>query len=261
MKNSVVKKPNSSLKHGQIWKLGDHKLLCGSAFDPKLINKLLEGMKVQAIIVDPPYGVSAVENKQGFAQLKVNKEILNDNISSETEYCLFSKQWLELALPYLARKNSIYIFNSDKMIFALRRAMDELGINFSQLIIWVKNHSVIGRKDYLLQHELVAFGWYGTHAFRRSKDKSVLAYPKPNSSSLHPTMKPVELISRLILNSTNSGDVIYDCFGGSGTALISAELTNRHCLMVEYDLEYCQTIIDRWSYLTHKTGELIYEEK
>ncbi|MFA6896853.1 MAG: site-specific DNA-methyltransferase [Patescibacteria group bacterium] len=261
MRNSQETNPEKSLKHGQIWQLGDHKLLCGSSLDSELVQKLLAGSKINSIITDPPYGISFVESKKNFSKVKVNKRILNDNISSEKEYCEFTKQWLKIPLLYLAKKNSIYIFNCDKMLFALKKALDELDVYFSQLIIWVKNHAVIGRKDYLPQHELILFGWFGAHAFKRSKDKSVLFYPKPNKSSLHPTTKPMELISHLILNSTDIGDTIYDCFGGSGTCLISAELTKRRCLMVEYDLEYCAIIMKRWAHITKQEIKLIYEEE
>ena len=257
MKNSPTPKPKGSIKHGQIWRLGEHRLACGSSLNAELIEKLIGDSKINAIITDPPYGVSVVESKEGFSQLKVSKKILNDNISSEKDYLAFSVEWLCLILPHLHKKNSIYIFNSDKMLFALKQALDELGVYFSQLIIWIKNHSVIGRKDYLPQHELVLFGWHGTHNFRRSKDKSVLCYPKPNKSSLHPTTKPIELISRIILNSTNIGDVVFDGFGGSGTCLIAAELTKRHCLMVEHDLEYCEIIIRRWQHLTKQEAKQI----
>ncbi len=260
MKDLQTRKPKKLIKANQIWQLGDHRLACGSSLDAELINKLINNIKIQAIVCDPPYGVSVVEAKEGFSNLKVNKKILNDNISSEKDYIIFTKGWMKLILPHLSKKNSIYIFNSDKMLFALKIALDELGVYFSQLIIWIKNHAVIGRKDYLPQHELILFGWLGTHTFRRSKDKSVLFYPKPNKSSFHPTTKPIELISHLILNSTNIGEVVFDGFGGSGTCLLSCELTKRRCLMVEYDPDYCEIIIKRWSHLTKLEPKLIYEK-
>jgi len=260
MKNLQATKLKKSIKTGQIWQLGDHKLACGSSLDAELINKLIDNTKINAIVSDPPYGVSVVEAKEGFSNLKVNKKILNDNISSEKDYAIFTKEWLKLILPHLARKNSIYIFNSDKMLFALKLALDELGVYFSQLIIWIKNHAVIGRKDYLPQHELILFGWFGTHVFKRSKDKSVLFYPKPNKSGFHPTTKPIELISHIIFNSTNIGEVVFDGFGGSGTCLLACELTKRQCLIVEFDPEYCEIIIKRWSHLTKLEPKLIYEK-
>ncbi|HVU06640.1 MAG TPA: site-specific DNA-methyltransferase [Candidatus Paceibacterota bacterium] len=257
MKNSLEIKHERSVKQGQVWKLGDHRLLCGNACDEKLVTSFLSSANIQAIVTDPPYGVSYAENKTNVGTPKVNKVILNDNISSESEYREFSKKWLLPVIPRLARKNSIYIFNSDKMLFTLRNALDDVGIFFSQLVIWVKSQAVIGRKDYMPQHELILFGWYGTHAFRRSKDKSILCYPKPNSSSLHPTMKPVPLVAHLIMNSTSIGDAVYDPFGGSGTTLIACEQTKRRCFMVEEDLEYCRTIIARWEHVTSLKAEKI----
>lgn len=252
MKNSQDKKPKSSIS---IWKLGDHRLACGDARDQSLIKQLLGGTKINAIVTDPPYGVSVVESKANISPLKAHKVIANDDISSEPEYAAFTKDWLAPVLPHLTKKNSIYIFNADKMLFALKNGMDEANIRFSQLIIWVKNHAIVGRKDYLPQHELIVFGWYGSHAFRRSKDKSVIFYPKPNKSPYHPTTKPVGLIRHLILNSTEIGDVVFDAFGGSGTTLLASEQLKRRCFMVEQDPEYCQTIIKRWERMTNSKAE------
>ena len=109
------------------------------------------------------------------------------------------------------------------MIFALKDGMADAGFRLAQILIWIKNNQVIGRRDYLAKHELIAYGWYGTHQFYKSKDKSVLFYPKPNVSPLHPTTKPAGLIRRLILNSSSIGDIIYDPFAGSGTTLIACE--------------------------------------
>jgi len=256
MKNSQARKP-SSLTKPIVWKLGEHRLLQGDARDAELIKKLIGNTKVNAIVIDPPYGVMLVESKMGISPLKAHKIIANDDICTDPEYADFTHAWIAPVLPHLSKKNSIYIFNADKMLFALKEGMDQAGIRFSQLIIWVKNHAIVGRKDYLPQHELIVFGWFGTHTFRRSKDKSVIFYPKPNKSPLHPTMKPIGLISRLILNSTEIGDVVYDGFGGSGTTLIACEQTKRRCFMVEQDPEYCQTIIKRWEQMTKRKAERV----
>jgi DNA modification methylase len=250
MKKSVITKQRSLIKSGDIFQLGEHFLACGDARDKELVRKLIGKNKIKAVITDVPYGVAVAESKENFQKLSKNKAIANDHIQSDAEYRRFTFDWIEAVKPYLERKNSFYVFNSDKMIFALREGMIESGITFSQLIIWIKNHSVIGRKDYLPMHELIAFGWYGTHDFKKSKDKSVLYFPKPNKSSLHPTTKPVGLIRHLILNSTNIGDSVYSGFGGSGTDLIACEQTKRKCFIVEIDLEYCQTIMDRFKKLT-----------
>ena len=249
MKNAQDKKLKNFPKY-RIWKLGDQRLAQGDARDVDLVNGLVGSVKIDAIVSDPPYGISVVESKADFMPLKMNKVIANDNISSEPEYATFTKDWLAPIVARLSKKNSIYIFNSDKMLFGLKAGMDQANVRFSQLVIWVKNHAVIGRKDYLPQHELIVFGWYGSHVFRRSKDKSVLFYPKPNKSPFHPTTKPLDLIRHLVLNSTEMGGTVYDPFCGSGTTLLACEQLKRRCFAIEQDSEYCQTIIRRWEAMT-----------
>lgn len=246
-------KLNKLIKRGDIIQLGIHRLLFGDARDVDKVKELIGYKKINLILTDPPYGVDYVASKAGFSQsLGKPKEIANDQFQSEDEYIKFTEDWLKPALPYLAKKNSIYIFNSDKMIFALRQAMKNIGIHFAQLIIWLKSNVVVGRLDYLPMHELIAYGWFGTHTFKKSKDKSILFCPKPNRSKLHPTMKPISLLRQIILNSSSVGDIIYDPFGGSGSTLIASEMTKRQCLMVETDEEYCNTIIKRYYELANR---------
>jgi DNA modification methylase len=246
MKHSHTEKPRSSIKVGDIFRIGDHILGCGDARDLDFVNRVVDKTKISLILSDPPYGVAFVESKESFMNIKVQKKILNDGIVSESQYAQFTKDWLVPVVPHLTRKNSVYIFNSDKMLFALREGMERSGIRFAQLLVWIKNHPVVGRKDYLPQHELVAYGWHGTHDFKKAKDKSILFYPKPSKSPLHPTQKPVGLLRRLILNSSNIDDVIYDCFAGSGSTGIAAEQCKRKSILVERDEEYCQVIINRF---------------
>lgn len=238
------------MKAGEIYHLGDHRLACGDSTDSQLVAKLISGYKVRLILSDPPYGVAYVESKAGLVKNMAHTAIQNDQNQSAEQYEAFTKAWLHVVVPHLTKKNASYIFNSDKMLFALRDGMLAADVRFSQLLIWVKTQAVIGRLDYLPQHELIAYGWHGTHEFMRSKDKSVLAYPKPSRSKLHPTMKPVGLLRNLILNSSRIGDIVYDPFGGSGSTLMACEQTKRKCLMVELDPKYCQVIIDRWQKLT-----------
>jgi DNA modification methylase len=140
------------------------------------------------------------------------------------------------------------------MVFALKDALDDENFHFAQLLIWIKNHAVVGRLDYLPMHELICYGWFGKHRFRKSKDKSLLYFPKPNKGELHATMKPVGLIRTLILNSTEIGEIIYDGYLGSGTAIIAAEHTKRRCFGMEIDLDHCQTIIKRYEKLTGQSA-------
>jgi site-specific DNA-methyltransferase (adenine-specific) len=243
----MPKKSTNKIVYGSVFRVGNHIVACGDARDQEFVNRVVGKIKIKAAIVDPPYGVKLVESKIGFSAIKKPKKILNDDITNESQYAEFTKGWIVPLLPHLTTKNSFYIFNSDLMLFALRAAMEHTNVHFSQMLLWVKNHAPIGRKDYLPQFEIIAYGWYGTHEFRKAKDKSILYFPKPNKSPLHPTQKPVSLIRRLILNSTGIGDVVYDCFAGSGTTGIAAEQTKRSSILIERDEEYIRTILDRFA--------------
>ena len=237
-------------KPGTVWQLGQHRLAFGDCRDQALIKKLAGKEKVNLICCDPPYGVAVVESKRNFKTLLKDKAVSNDHLQTDSEYQTFTKEWLEAVRPHLAAKNSAYIFNADKMIWSLREGLLEAGFKVAQLLIWIKSQAVVGRLDYAPQHELILYGWYGKHNFRRSKDKSVLFCPRPQKSKYHPTTKPLSLIRRLILNSTEIHSVVYDGFLGSGTCLLACVQTKRKCLAVELDLEYCLTVIKRWEQLT-----------
>lgn len=252
-----MKKLSNSIKYGDSFRLGKHLLLCGDSRNKEIMDRFLSGKKIKSVICDIPYGIAVTESKEGFQTLTKNKPIANDQLQSDEEYRKFNREWIEVIKPYLARKNSFYIFNADKMIFALREGMRDADIKFGQLLIWVKTHAVIGRMDYAPQHELIIYGWNGVHEFLKPKDKSVIVYPKPNKSPYHPTTKPIGLIRRLVLNSTRIGDTVYDGFLGSGTTLLACEQTKRVCVGVELDPEYCQTIIDRFKNLTGLTVQKI----
>jgi len=245
MKTSLETKLSKSIKTGDIIELGEHTLFCGDASKVDLSQ-----FSINLILTDPPYGIDYVASKRDLNTVSKDKDIANDGFVSDKAYVDFTKGWLAPALVQLTKKNSIYIFNCDKMIFALREACVQVGMKVAQLIIWVKDRAIIGRMDYLPQHELILYGWKGTHDFKRGKDKSVVFEPKPSRSKLHPTMKPVGLLRRLILNSTAVGDTVYDPFGGSGSTLIACEHAKRKCVMVEMDTEYCQTIVARFLKLT-----------
>jgi len=242
MKNSLVKKPGSLIEPGNIYKLGNHILACGDSRDKKLVQRLLQSQKVNLVLTDPPYGVDYHSSN--------HKKIANDQIQNEEVYQEFSESWLKLIKPYLKDKNSYYIFNSDRMVFSLREALISQGFKLSQLLIWVKTGAVIGRLDYCPQHELIAYGWHGKHETPSYKDKSVLIAPKPLKNTLHPTMKPIPLLRRLILNSTKIDEIVYDPFLGSGSTLLACEQTKRRCIGVELDPIYCQVIIDRFEKMT-----------
>ena len=242
---------NSSIKSGDTLKLGDHLLVCGDCTDTTIVNSTVGKRKISLILTDPPYGIAYVEGKEGFRTAKtVHAAIKNDHLQSDDEYRMFTRRWIEAVKPFLQRKNALYIFNSDRMVFPLRDGMQDSGCHFAQLLVWVKTQAIVWRLDYFPQHELVAYGWIGVHEFRRSKDKSVIVYPKPSKSVLHPTMKPVGLLRQLILNSSRIGDTVYEPFAGSGSTLIACEQTKRRCVAIELDPHYCEVIVRRFETLT-----------
>lgn len=239
------------IKTSDQFQLGQHRLLCADATDSQAIKNFIGDYAIKLILTDVPYGVDLVESKKGFTKSQTqHKDIANDHLQSDEAFAEFTTNWLEPVKGKLTPKNSFYIFNSDKMMFPMREALVGSGFKLSQLLVWVKTGAVIGRLDYLPQHELIAYGWYGTHEFLKSKDKSVLISPKTKKNDLHPTMKPLSILRRLILNSTRLDDIVYDPFGGSGSTLMACEQTQRSCLMVELDPHYCQVVIDRWEKLT-----------
>ncbi len=246
-----------TVQQGDIWKLGEHIIGCGDALDAAFVAKVVGDRKVRAIVCDPPYAVAYVEGKRDFNKQSsdTDKVIIGDQLQSDEEYTLFTKTWLEAIKPHLESYNAYYIFNSDSMSPALRSGIKAAGFFYSQGLVWVKNTSVLGRKDYLLMHELIAYGWYGRHKMERSKAKSVLFHPKPVASRLHPTQKPVGLLRKLIPNSTKMGEYVYDPFLGSGSTLIASEHLGRRCIGIELDPAYVATVIARWEKLTGKQAE------
>ena len=261
MKTQPVSKPKSSIEVGTIWQLGQHRLAYGDARDPKLLKRLIGPCEIDLICTDPPYGVDVAASKRNFRTLSKDKDIAGDHLQSDAAYRSFTRAWLEAVVPHLASKNAAYIFNADKMVWALRDGMADAKFKVAQLLVWVKSKAVIGRLDYAPQHELIVYGWHGTHQFHRSKDKSVLFCPRPSKSAMHPTTKPISLIRRLILNSSEIGDGVYDGFLGSGTTLIACEQTRRRCFAVELDPEYCLLAIERWEKLTGLTAHIVYEKE
>lgn len=240
-----------TIKSGDTFRLGEHTLICGDCTDATLVGGIVGKQKISLTLTDPPYGIAYVEGKEGFRKAKTaHAAIKNDHLQSDGEYRIFTRRWIEAVKPFLQRKNALYIFNSDRMIFPLRDGMQDAGCHLAQLLVWVKTQAIVGRLDYLPQHELVAYGWLGVHEFRRSKDKSVIVYPKPSKSVLHPTMKPVGLLRQLILNSSKIGDTVYEPFAGSGSTLIACEQTKRRCIAIELDPHYCEVIIRRFEKLT-----------
>lgn len=263
MKPSPTPKPSKSNKlnisEWDIFLLRDHLLYCWDSRNPDIWKRILrDGQKIQLLLSDPPYAINYVASKKWFTDTTEQfEDIAQDGIQSDREYSQFTRDWIAPMLPYFAEKNASYIFNADKMIFALREWMLQAGMRFTQLLVWIKDSAIIGRLDYLPQHELIAYGWYGKHAFYGGKAKSILLFARVRKNTIHPTMKPIPLLRELILNSSKRGDTVYDPFGGSGSTLIASEQTGRKCVTVEINPVYCRAIIERWQEYTGKIAEKI----
>ena len=242
---------------GDLLQLGDHVLICGDSTHPETYEKLLGGFKMDSLITDPPYNVdysSKTEYMLKIGRGYIREPIENDQID---DMRAFLYDFLTAVKPNLADYNSIYItfaeVTLDKLIYAFKLA----GYKHAQTLIWNKNRIVFGRSDYPYKHEPILYGWLNHHKFYGSHTSTVWDIPKPHQSKLHPTMKPVELMVRAIVNSTMPGMAVLDPFGGSGSTLIACEQTGRRCYMAEIDPRYCQIIADRW---VHYTGGVVIRQ-
>lgn len=246
----------------KLWQLGDHRLLLGDARNAEDMDRLVGSDKATLLLTDPPYGVGYVEGSLEFQRV-INPDGASGDFPAigsdgvDDDYYAFSKAWLEAVRPRLTAKNAFYIFNGDTKLREFLNALHDTGYKKSSLLIWIKNHAVVGRRDYNPQHELIVYGWHGTHAYFGNKDKTALLYPKPAKNGLHPTMKPPALLRRLLYHSTRPGDVVLDPFAGSGSTLVACEQLGRRCLAMELEESYCAAVVDRWEKLTKRKAELI----
>lgn len=245
---------------GDIWQLGDHRLMCGDSIDLEQVKTLMGGGKADMIFTDPPYGVSYTEKNEFLnridASQRLTNPIENDSHTPEEMNAFWEKVFGNLA-KVTTDKAAYYITSpqgGDLLLLLL--AIQNTPFQLKHMLIWNKNNHVLGRCDYNYKHEPIIYGWKkkGTHIFYGGgKFKTtVWDIPKPLKSDLHPTMKPVELVANCILDCTKEGDSVIDVFGGSGTTLIAAEQLNRRCYMMELDPHYCDVIIARWEKLTGK---------
>lgn len=248
------------VKRGEIYQLGNHRLMCGDSTKEEDVFKLMNGQLADLLFTDPPYNVSMEEKSKEVLKSKNYAHIENDSLSYD-DFESFLRKIFTNANKYLENDASYYIFScqggdSEMMMMMMR----ECGLKCRHQIIWVKDAPVfsMGRLDYDYKHEPILYGWKEKHHFYRNgeQDKSVWQY-KRTENKLHPTMKPVELIGNALKNSTMIKDLVLDLFGGSGSTLIACEQLNRNCYMMELDEHYCDVIIDRWEKLTGKQAKKI----
>lgn len=239
---------------GDVWLLGEHRLLCGDATDPVALETLMGSDLADMAFTDPPYNVNYANTAKD-KQRGTHRPILNDNLGEG--FAGFLSAACANLLAY--SKGAVYIAMSSSELDTLQLAFRGAGGKWSTFIIWAKNTFTLGRADYQRQYEPILYGWRDgvDHFWCGDRDQGdVWFINKPVKNDLHPTMKPVELVERAIRNSSKTRDIVLDLFGGSGTTLIAAEKTQRRARLVELDPKYVDVIVKRWQDYTGKAATL-----
>ena len=233
-------------RHGDIWQLGKHRVICGDSTKAETYKQLLADRKANLVVTDPPYNVD-VEETAG--------KILNDNMSDGDFYQFLLSMFTQVE-NHMEDDASIYVFHADTEGLNFRKAFKEAGFYLSGCCIWKKNSLVLGRSPYQWQHEPCLYGWKkkGKHQwFSDRKQTTIWEYDRPKSSKDHPTMKPIQLMAYPIQNSSMRGTIVLDPFLGSGSTLIAADQTGRVCYGIELDEKFVDVIVKRYIEVTGDT--------
>lgn len=239
-------------KVGDIWILGKHRLMCGDSTQKEDVMHLMNNLDADMILTDPPYNVDYEGKTQDALK------IVNDKMDNNEFYNFLHIAFKNL-YDFTKEGGCIYVFHADTEGLNFRNAFINAGFKLAECLIWVKNTFVMGRQDYQWKHEPILYGWKegAAHYFINDRTQStILEFDKPTRNAEHPTMKPIDLLVRLIKNSSKENNIILDLFGGSGSTLIAAEQTNRISYLMELDPKYCDVIIKRWEALTGKKAKL-----
>lgn len=281
-------------KLGDVWKLGRHRLMCGDSTSQEDVATLMKGEMADLIITDPPYNVNygdKADMLDTYLQKghRNNSRIKNDNMDNESFYS-FMLQIYQSAYEFMRDGAAIYVFHAESTGHIFRQAFLDAGLKLAQCLIWEKNAFVLGRQDYQWRHEPCLYGWKegAAHYFindrtqdtvileddvdfeamkkadliayiedmhRKYKDQTSVIYEnKPTRNDIHPTMKPVTLIGRLMSNSSKSGWNVLDLFGGSESTLMAAEQLGRTAFLMELDEKFCDVIVKRWEEYTGQSA-------
>lgn len=261
-------------KSGDMFKLGNHILMCGDSTNKEQVARLMNNEKADLLLTDPPYNIN-VSNSKGM-------KIENDNLEKE-KFIEFITNCLSNAKEHMKEGAVFYIWYADTSALEFYTALKNVDLQIRENLIWVKNKFILGRSDYHWRHEPCLYGWkdgkahYYVNNRKQSTviddsidlnlmsideikeyiqsliDDSTIFYEnKPEKDDLHPTMKPIKLIGKMIKNSSLPNQLVLDLFGGSGSTLIACEQLQRKCFMMEYDPKYCDVIIKRWEDFTGK---------
>ena len=249
---------------GNIWKLGEHRLMCGDSTSETDVAELMDGELADLVFTDPPYNVAIGDKNKALNALatceRIERNLDGDVFKTDEE--AGEKLWYPAFRNLLTSAKetcAIYVTmpqGGTHMMMMMMMMMMKAGWQVKHELIWVKNAPTfsMGRLDYDYQHEPICFGWNKNHKKIGGGKftKSVWNIDKPRKDGDHPTMKPVELIGNALLNSSEQGDLVIDFFGGSGSTMVACEELHRKCYMIEIDPHYCDVIIARWEKLTGK---------
>lgn len=245
---------NPYSQRGDIYLLGQHRLMCGDSTSAEEVKTLMDGKLADLIETDPPYNVAIgkkgkqYKERGGYDCGMTDRTILNDDMD-DASFREFLDKVMVNFYNSIKPGGSIYVFHADTEGFNFRGAFKDAGFKLSECLIWKKNNFVLGRCPYHYIHEPILFGWKegAAHYFVDDRTQTtILEYDRPKASELHPTMKPVPLVTKLITNSSHRGDLVLDLFGGSGTTLIACDQIGRKAYLMELDEKYVDVIVRRY---------------
>ncbi len=245
-------------KSGDLWALGEHRILCGDSTTLSDVERLMDGQLADMAFTDPPYNVDYGNSAKDKMRGK-DRRIMNDALGDGFYQFLYDACLNLLVVT----KGACYVCMSSSELHTLQKAWIDAGGKWSTFLIWAKNTFTLGRSDYQRQYEPILYGWKqgADHFWCGDRDQSdIWNYNKPRVNDLHPTMKPVELVERAIKNSSKSRDIVLDLFGGSGTTLIASEKTGRQARLIELDPKFVDVIVKRWEEYTGKKAVLSNRE-
>jgi DNA modification methylase len=249
---------------GDLWLLASHRLLCGSSTDAASVALVMKGSLADLVITDPPYGVSYASKNAMLNSIdhgsRLERAIANDDQALKQTAEVWSKAFAGAA-DHMKPGASFYCFSAQggiEMMTLMQTMISGGKIEPRHELVWLKNNHVLGRVDYAYKHEPILYAWKpgAGHKFYGGFQTSVLEFPRPQKSDLHPTMKPVALIAKLIENSSQRGEILYEPFSGSGTAIVAAEQTGRRCNAIELEPVYVDVAVRRWQSATGKQALL-----
>ena len=247
-------KADPGVVRGDVWHMGDHRVMCGDSGDEADVARLVAGEVARLMVTDPPYGVDYLGSGKGRKKGR-RGSIANDDLGVDQ-----AAFWTEAFRHWPLDGDAYVLSPSGPLIGTLCASIEAAGITHRQWLIWVKDRLVLGRSHYHYRHEHVFYGWKGKTSWNGSrKEDSVWNEPRPADSPEHPTIKPLPLCERAIENSSQPNDLVIDPFLGSGTTLIAAERTGRRCFGMELDPHYCRVVIARWEAFTGLSSEKVSE--